>query len=355
MADRGKPFGAATGLVIGFLLALASAGMPPPARAGGGAAEAPAGPAEPDPAARLRGWAEIRGSVPLRLHRRPAAWLLLLPGPLLLAGQALLRRGGGHRPPGPFLPLLALLLLATAGSGGRPGAQGEAEPDGPSPAGPPAAGWAAEAERAFEQGDLPAALRLYGQVEQVLPDSAALQRNLAVVYRAAGRPAEAVHRLRRALRLNPLDRPARRELQDLEREAELAAQAPPGVPVPPEWPFIAFLVLANLTAVAALLSRRRGSPGLLALALLLAFLSLAAMGAFVGLCAVENRPAGVAAAGAALSQVPEPGAVERTPLPAGTSLRIRGAIRGYWLVETGLGVRGWIAREKVLVDAPRGL
>ena len=304
---------------------------------------------------RLRGWAEIRGSVPLRLHRRPAAWLLVLPGPLGLAGYELARRArrGRRRTPGGRLPLLAVGLLLALPGGGEAG---------PSPAGPlrQAAGWVEEAERAARRGEPAAALRLYERVEEVLPDSAALQWNLAGLQRRAGRTAEAVHHLRRALRLDPLDRAARRELQELERAAGLTAQVAPEVPLPPDAPFTAFLVLGNLAAAAAVLFRRRnshGAPaaGALALAVLLALLSLVALGGLIGLRLGEGRLAGVAAAGGSLSRIPEPGALESTPLPAGTTLRLRGGVSGYWLAETGLGLRGWIPRGRVLVDDPGGL
>ena len=377
LADRGKPAGLAAGLVTAALVLLLGCGAALPAEG-------------EERELRLRDWEEIRGSVPLRLHRRPAAWLLALPGPLGLAGCELARRagrGGGRRPAGHWpgsrragfrrfgnrLPLLAAGLLLLLPAGGEAGGAKEQAGAPRHPASEPAAGWAEQAREAALRGETAAALRLYGQVETALPDSAALQWNLAALQRRASRPAAgrtaqaqapaaqataaAVHHLRRAVRLDPLDREARRELRELEREAGLAAQFPPGAALPPDAPFVAFLALANLAAASAALFRRRSArgapaPGLLALTVLLALLGLVCLAGLAGLRLGEGRPTGVAAAGGSLSRIPEPDARGGAPLPAGTALRLRGGVTGWWLAETGLGVRGWIPRAGVLVDDP---
>ncbi len=348
--------------MIALLLGLGAA-CPPPAAQGGGDGGARAGDGGARPpvflnGTRLRGWEEIRRGAAVRFDRRPAAWLFLLPGPLLLAGHALLRPRGRLRRGGRLFGvlLLGLLLLTPAGQRGGLPAQTSADPAAQAAELlEQAARWCAEAESACRRADIPQAIRLYRRVEEILPGSAALQMNLGLLHRSAGRTAEAVHHLRRGLLLDPMDREARRLLREQEQAAGLTGQIPAGAPLPPSAPYLAFLALSNLTAGAALLARLRRTPGALALALLLALLSALALGGFLGLRVVESRPLGVASAGAFLSRIPETGAAERLPLPPGTSLRIRGGIRGWWLVETGPGLRGWIRREQLQVDDPSSL
>ena len=277
----------------------------------------------------LKSAEEVLAARSTRLHEQALNLLFLMPGALFVLFAVTFRRRSA------LLVFLGAVLLAVPVE----------------PSGDEAGTLVREAQEAFEAGRIEEAVDLYTRAATLLPGNPALEHNLGICQAASGRIGEAVVHLRRSLRTRPADPLTRRALQAVQDHAGLEAQLPLPVPLDPEVPFAAVLVLANLSLGAAGFAVRRKRVRTVILVILLSIATVIALGFFLGLLYNENRPAGVVVGqDVGLLRIPEHDARASFVLPPGTSLRIRGRAGDYFLVETAFRLRGWVPSEAMLLD-----
>jgi hypothetical protein len=232
-----------------------------------------------------------------------------------------------------------------------------------------------EAELAYHRQDYAAAEAGYRTAWERLGCHSPLSYNLALSALARDDDAAAIGWLREALRHAPLERRYRALLGQVQRRAGLHTQHRPPPFVPPAAPFYASLLLGGAAiAVAGChpIGRRalrrlrprpptrrqraqrpdaaRANPGSARHGPLLAALVMAA-GLTAGLAAAaggdQARPIAVVG-DTELRKIPRADAAPWIPLPAGTTLEVRGAHRDHLLVRTGYGLDAWVSRRAVL-------
>jgi len=121
--------------------------------------------------------------------------------------------------------------------------------------------------------------------------------------------------------------------------------------VHPNVPFVAILVLFNAAAVLFGVLYRFERGGLFILSVLTFAVLIGALVIFLFALHERGEPiAVVAGQEAPLKRVPLAEAREWILLPEGTALDVRGSAQGYVLVKTGLGLEGWIERNRLLFD-----
>lgn len=310
-------------LLLGAALSWAQDRTDEPA---GGRGTSASGRAAQDLQLRLRGWEEISRADRPRAYTNPA-WLLLLAPGVSFFGYALLGRLFPRRLP--FFLLLPLLLGAT--------------PGGPEQL-------VREAEGLFRGGDYHSALERYREAAELLPGNPVLLYDLALSSHLAGERGHAVAYLRRAVREEPRDLTLRSALARLEAAYELQGQLPLPLPVHADVPFFLAICFANLTLVMASFVVRRGRVQFLIVLVLAAVFTAASLGVLGGRLLGQSRPVGVLEEQSPLLRIPEPDSRTWLELPAGTTLRIRGLVKGFSLVETGSQLRGWVAEDRILLD-----
>ena len=288
------------------------------------------------------------------------SYLLLLPGPLIGGCLAVARKRRRAALAAAAVAAVAAVAVALVPvTGAAPAAALRA---------------AGEAERAYLRHDYAAAEAGYRAAWEQLGCHPALSYNLALTALGRGDDAGAVGWLRETLRRAPLDRRYRALLKQVERRAGLHTQHRPPPFAPPAVPFHALLLLAGcVVAVAAhhpagrhalrgrhrrLAARAPREEGREAprtsslpnrtqplLALLAVAASLAAM--VLGTAVAVQARDIIVVGDTELRRIPHPDAAPWIPLPAGTTLEVRGQHREHLLVRTGYGLDAWVSREAV--------
>ena len=280
---------------------------------------------------RLLGVETLRAYRCSRLHSHPAVYLLLAPGPAVLAGVLLARRTRGAG-----LLLLVLGLLAVSAE--------------PFPADRIQRG-----VDAFAAGEYRQALAAFGSAEEALGCNAGLRYDMALCHYVQGETGQAVFYLWESILGAPHAMLPRSLLQAVEEEAGLIAQWEPPAAVHPNLPFILTLLFFNLfcTVLALLLgfpSLRSRKGWLFIGSVFLALAMLGSLAFFARTVAVNRRPlAVVVAAQADFKRVPLGEAEPWIILPEGSSLRVDGRAEGHVLVRTAQALIGWVEEGAVRV------
>jgi tetratricopeptide (TPR) repeat protein len=208
-----------------------------------------------------------------------------------------------------------------------------------------------KAQESFASGNYQEAMETYKQAEKLLPCNSAVLYDLGVVSFYLEQPGFAVHYLRRALRVNPADRQARRALQALERHFDLDGQVAPPFPLHPDVAYLLLLVFANTAFVLGAFVVRTKKVQFLISLVLVTIVALGCLAFFLGRIHIESRSVGVVvSAQGELLRVPEEDSKSWFELPEGTSLFVRGRSGGYYLVETSSEIEGWVQRDTILID-----
>ncbi|MDX1502161.1 MAG: tetratricopeptide repeat protein [Thermoanaerobaculia bacterium] len=270
--------------------------------------------------------------------------------------------------------LLAALLGAAAGSAAAPAQELviEGVGDVPRPAGEELLGAAAEpgdrgpeelfvaAGRAYEQGDYAAAAALYERLVGSGFDNGHLYYNLGNARLRNGELGRAIAAYREARRRLPRDREITANLEFARKSTKDALQPPEPSPVlatlffwhyelSPREIGIAALVL-NLLFWCALTLRlfRRGSEPLKWLTLALLAPLLAAAGSLAAHELLPDRVAVVVPQEADARTAPDPEAVVRFQLHAGTEVRLEERADGWVRIALPDGQEGWMEAGQVV-------
>jgi len=270
----------------------------------------------------------IRRIEPANYYRRAETYLWLLPGiivVLLGVSGVLPTRGGAPA------VVLVLLLAATAS---------EAFPED-------RVTRAIEMQRAGSHAE---ALEIYDQVLQERPDSPGLLYNSALALYNEGAVAEAVYRLRRALRANARAPEIGTALAHLEARLGLEQQPEPSRLPHPDVFVIAALVLVNLLCLVAVFAKRRfRGATVVIIAVFAVVLTLASAGFALASVRASRMPVAIVGPETAvLRRIPDADADAWLRLEGGTAVQVLVRHRDFQLVRTGYGVEGWLSGEAVV-------
>jgi len=271
----------------------------------------------------VKPWREVRRSGSIRLHDQVWSLLLFLPGPLVFVSFLAFRK----RRIG-----LVLVLFSLLGS-----VESQME-------------LVLKAEQQFNRGDIESALASYQRIE-AWSENSGLLYNMALCSHVLDRPGQAIYFLRKSLRIDPHDRVVRSTLNQLEKRYGLETQPTPQPPVNPEVFYLLLLIFTNLSFVLAAFLYRTREVRLLILLVLMGTLMIGSLLMFFIYHAQERKPLGVVAVEAvSLKKIPELEGRDWILLKPGTVLSITGEAGDFYLVETGLHLKGWVQKKTLLLD-----
>jgi hypothetical protein len=267
------------------------------------------------------------------LHKTPLSYLLLFPG--ILAGIAIVfakkKKADPVRKAAYFSVVLLLFLLISAADTGT---QGDALRDG---------------VREFDAGNFGKARALFEKCKSAFIERPYLRRDIAVCYMAEGNTPGALSELYSGARLWPGEPILFREIAEIEKSEGLANQYSPVPLIDPDIPFIAAMVLFNLSCILlGVHIRTKKSPVFrLMLCSFAIFVTTAGFSGFT-MNDAARQFAIVSAADTGMKKIPLPDFGIEKKIQEGTSLRVYGEANGYVLAETGTGLKGWIKKENLL-------
>ena len=297
----------------------------------------PAPEAEEDPErASSRAPLYLSGRSPLSFFdygRKPLLWLLLLPGPAVLAIFAVFRK-----PRKPSITLgLMLFFLPFNLHGGEGG------------------GWAVqigEVEQLLHADDIDGARAKLGEMPHDPYEAASWHFARAALESQGNNHAEAVWHLRSALINRPMNGQIRAQLDIVESYAQVGDAYPPPAALDGRLYFLLLILMVNAAAVTGIFIMRKPRSGVIILFIL--FLAgSAGMAALMGAAEVGlSRSFGVVVpadpeVAACLKRVPREEAQEWFPLRPGTTLLLREKVGDYYLAENGALVTGWIHQDQI--------
>lgn len=262
--------------------------------------------------------------------RSPGAWLLLAPGPCLVAAGLARRRAWKAA----FIAAATLGALAAAAALLAPRDAALADP-----------AWRTaveSADRAFRSGDYQSAQADYRRALAAAPDNPGLLYDYALASFGKSDNAQGMFRIQRASRLRPDDADIRAAMAAYERKLGLDRQLAIAAWPAPELLFPAAGGALLLAGAALLANRRRRLGGIAAFGLFLTA-GLGAVGLLAAdLAQIAEPVAVISETGGAVRKIPVRAAAEWITLPGGTTVRARAHAGVFWLVETSYGVKGWL-------------
>ena len=274
--------------------------------------------------------ASVRRSFYHSYYTDPTAYLWLLPGPLLLGLFLLLRRPPGGRSAAGAGIALMLLLAASTTADDRLDA----------------------GISAYRSHDYKKALTELLSQRSSYPDNAALSYDIALAEYRNGQYGLAIHDLRRAIYLAPLDRSYRSALEWMTSQISVDEQVPPAYPIHPDLYLIALILFLNSGSLLGIVALRRRSGAFAIPAFLCAALVLISAVGLAYTAAKRAQPSAVVvSAGTEMTKIPLDSASKWIELPEGMAVSVRDSVPGYYLVRTALDVSGWVKRKDLLLDA----
>jgi len=259
-------------------------------------------------------------------YRNPENYLILIPGPLVLFVVYFTRKRK-------FLLASVVLFLAMA------------QPD---------VGYSEKFSSglaAYDRGALDEAERIFGEILAEEEADPALYYNLALIKFRNGDLGHAVAGARKALYLSPFHGEDRRLLSYLEEEGNLTYQVAPALSLHPDIFFLGLVVSVNAAGfVGVLVLHRRKGWFFILFVLLGAAVLVSLSGLVITSGAPQKRSGVVVAADSQFKRIPLARASDWAPLKPGTSVRVLGEAEGFYLAETGFGMKGWIEKDRVVLD-----
>ena len=186
-------------------------------------------------------------------------------------------------------------------------------------------------------------------------DSRQLYNNAITAYED-GKIADSLHNIRTAVYNDPTSSLYRDTLGRLETEYGQINAVKPSVGLHPDIFYFILMISLNLFFLAAVfrMVKPGGTASVLVILFGLIIILSSAMITYVHFSR-ESLTAVVRQGGSYLKKIPRPSANDWLPLDAGTALRVIESSEGYLLVETGLGVKGWISEELLITDRADGV
>lgn len=209
--------------------------------------------------------------------------------------------------------------------------------------------------RRYEEGNLTAAIAAFERASRAVPDSAGLNYNLAVLYFQVGDVPRSVYAAREAIRLAPMSERSRLLLQSVERWAGIERSVGPPHFAHPDLFFLVLALLVNALFVGLAFARgyrkARAVIGATLLALLIA-------GSIAGLAVTavrHERQLAIIRVDVTLRRIPASEADGWLPVSRGAAVRVLARHGDALLVQTVLGLEGWIDLEDLLWDGTPAL
>lgn len=206
-------------------------------------------------------------------------------------------------------------------------------------------------EQHFFAGEYAESRQFYVDVLQEHDYLAGVWYNAGLAAFRGGEPVQAVYLLREAVSRRPDEPVIREALGWVEAGLELIAQVPPPSAVSPPLLIAGAVVLLNLMGMLWLFYRVRRKGGVAVVFLTMGLLLLVTLGGALRGLRDADRPIGVLqqdAAGVSVYRIPVDGVDHWMQLPSGTAVRLLDISGGYYLVETGPGVQGWVLQDVIL-------
>ncbi|MDC7234522.1 MAG: hypothetical protein PQJ58_14915 [Spirochaetales bacterium] len=261
----------------------------------------------------------------LPLYRHPAAYLLLLPGFIIL----LLSRSRKFRKSLLLVSLLggsavSLVLTSSAASDLIEEA------------------WMNEAQDSFDREEYVPALRLYRGGAEEWSANWVYQYNRGILHFLNKENAEAVASMRRALYLSGGHSQVRNTLSSLENNLDLDNQIDVSLLMPPGLMFLLFVLSVNLLFLCIVwYSLKKGSLPVV----LIFVLSLSCLLSASGLIRSHwllSRNEAVVRFDVALRKIPEMGGTDWIRIKEGTSVELVSYHKSFALIRSAYGLEGWI-------------
>ncbi|MFP4363123.1 MAG: tetratricopeptide repeat protein [Spirochaetia bacterium] len=260
-----------------------------------------------------------------RLYESPIMLLLLLPGPLLLLGIVIYRRIRF----GKIFAVSFLFLIASAS--------------------PISVDQISDIQS--EILDNPEALSEYRLLLEEYPDYSGIWYNLSIAEFTQEEYGQAVHHLRSAISLSPMNMEYRRALTQMEEIIGLNEQVPPQAAVNPDIFFIALLVFVNLSALFTVIILHKTKGWIIILLVLSLLICIgSATGLFYTLSIQSVEYAVIASDDCILKKIPVEIAGDWHRLQEGTAVRVIAETPSYHLIRTSYGIEGWTETGNLLFE-----
>lgn len=163
----------------------------------------------------------------------------------------------------------------------------------------------------------------------------------------------AIHELRSAIYLDPVNSEYRAALDWIENENGFVNSIQPSIKMHPDIFYIILIWVINLFFLIAVLKHLRPGGFISALLILFGFVTLfSASMILYSDVRRQNLTAVICGDEVFLKKIPRESAETWMPVVSGTAIRIIDDSESFILIETGLGVKGWIKESFVLLDRP---
>ena len=182
-------------------------------------------------------------------------------------------------------------------------------------------------------------------------ESSGMLYNQAIDAYSAGETAECMHKLRSAIYYNPVNSLYRETLDWVETENGFVNSVSPSIKLHPDIFYFILIFSINLFFLALVLRIIRPGGGVSVLIILFSFLILFSVGMiFYSHHSRTGITAVVYAEGSNLKKIPRDTAEDWVPLVSGTALKVLDDSGSFLLVETGLGIKGWMSESRIILD-----
>lgn len=203
----------------------------------------------------------------------------------------------------------------------------------------------------FIKGEYNDALKAFKQAEDFYGSLKELNYNNALCFYHLNKKGNAIFELYNAIKKAPMERRFIQALRFMEKEYDLTSQVNPAPFVHPDIPFICLLILFNCICILLGLVFRFKKGGIVIAFVLVTLCTIGAAAVFIvtqfqmqeKICIIISR-------NGTLKQIPLPSSRTWILLKEGTSVKVLGKAKGFYLVRTGRGLNGWIREADVKIE-----
>lgn len=191
--------------------------------------------------------------------------------------------------------------------------------------------------------------RAGGSDSEVLPEPDVFYNNAIEIYNE-GDLSTALHLIRSAIYIDPFNNDYRLLLSKMEDENGFVNPVNPSIRLHPDLFFYILVFIVNIFFAALFLRKKGiGSPGTV-VSIFSALIILVSAFMIYYTDFSRSRMTGVCADGSSLRKIPKMSASRWISVENGTAVRIVDETDGFLLIETGLGVKGWVEKPCIMED-----